>query len=395
MCSSLYLRRIGIIKDGNSSTQVCFVGKLALHSAVSFLHDLDLRTPRLSLICDLFHASTFLSDIIHFLKNHPIRALEMLFLDDELDILENPAFSDVIRSILGAFAPTCEQVSFVPHIRHVTRTLPSPSQLNLGPGPSVASRLTPIIRRAIGSVTEFRLSSAFSCFGHLWNIFALFLQSSSIEIVSLDCRTSAESCSILQSMVLPSLQMLSIVTHDNGLPLIPASFIRHHPRLKTASLLNLHSWDAPDSLCLTPTHLSLPALSHLTISSNYSSFEIQDISSFEIQDISRLSRLDVVSFITLPVPGNRGYCDVVESLTRAVRYSSCSSRFLTISFTFPRLLDAHIRFCKENPIYRCSCSPLSLRGRLLKNIRNVEICVDVLSGEFVVKSLLEHLPIGD
>ena len=143
-------------------------------------------------------------------------------------------------------------------------------------GPSVASRLTPIICRAIGSVTEFRLSSAFSCFGHLWNIFALFLQSSSIEIVSLDCGTSAESCSILQSMVLPSLQMLSIVTHDNGLPLIPASFIRHHPRLKTALLLNLHSWDAPDSLCLTPMHLSLPALSHLMISSNYSSFEIQD-----------------------------------------------------------------------------------------------------------------------
>lgn len=111
ICSRSYLHRIGIIKDHNGSTQVFFFGEPILPSVISFLCDLR-HTLHLSLICDLFHASAFSLDIIKFLKNHNIRALEMLFLDDELHILENPAFSNVVQSILGALTPTCKRVSF-------------------------------------------------------------------------------------------------------------------------------------------------------------------------------------------------------------------------------------------------------------------------------------------
>ncbi len=69
-----------------------------------------------------------------------------------------------------------------------------------------------------------------------------------------------------------------------------------------------------------------------------------------------------------------------------------SASDLLISFTFPHLLEAHISFCKENPVYQCSCSPISLRGHNVKNIRNVEIFVDVLSRESMVgSSLFEHI----
>ena len=103
-----------------------------------------------------------------------------------------------------------------------------------------------------------------------------------------------------------------------------------------------------------------------------------------------LSRLSIISFMSVPVPENRGYCDVVESLTRALRLSTHSQHFSTslmVSFTFPHFLGDHIRFCEENPVYRCSCSPLSIKGRQVMNIRNIEVRADILSEAFAVRSL--------
>jgi len=79
---------------------------------MAFFRDVNLGALRISLICDLFHASFFSSDIIQFLQNHSIQALEMSFLEDELNILEHPSFSIVILSILEAIMPTCKRVTF-------------------------------------------------------------------------------------------------------------------------------------------------------------------------------------------------------------------------------------------------------------------------------------------
>lgn len=383
ICADPYLRRIGIIKVSRSSTQVRLGGQPVSPSAVSFLRDLRITAPKISLICDLFHASAYSSDIVQFLKNHFIQALEMLFVNDEEDVLADLSFATIFRSILAAVTPTCKQMSFAACIGQSFRTLSCHTKLNplLETNRHLGSKF-----QLTGTVTELCLSSSFFLHRALRGTLSSFLRGSAIEIVSLDCDTSEDSNEILRSMTLPSLQMLSIITRDHTLALFPTSFATHHPKLKRLSLLNLRSWDNPDSLRLPSVHLSLPTLSHLTVSSNYASFEMQDVAG--------LSRLDVISFMTLPVPENRGYCEVVEALTRALKSSTCSRRFsasLTISFTFPRLLDAHIRFCKENPVYRCSCSPLSLKGHRV-NARNIEVCIDVLSGASMVEPSLFHSP---
>ena len=302
----------------------------------------------------------------------------MSFLEDELNILEHPSFSIVILSILEAIMPTCKRVTFSAG-GWIPRTLstPCPSPLRRS---CHSLKLTEL-------VTEFRLSSVFSHVGPLWDMLSHFLQTPAIEVVSLDCDASEDSWRILQSMAIPGLEMLSITTRGHTLPLFPHSFNKLHPKLKFLSVLNLHSWQSPDTLQLPSIHLSLPALSHLAISSNYSSFEIQDA--------IELSRLSVVSFMTLPVPENRGYCIVVESLTRALKSPISSQHFstsLTVSFTFPRFLDDHLRFCEENPIYQCSCSP---QGHLVKNLRNIEVRADVLSEAFVVGSSFNIVAIFD
>lgn len=357
------------------SAQICLVGPPFSPSAVSFLPDADLRALRISLICDLFHASSFSSHIIHFLRNHSVVALEMRFLEDELDILEDPSFPDVVQSILSAITPTCKRVSFSSHGGRLPRTLPTPYRMS---SPSQLTQWsTSKFRKLIDSVTEFRLSSVFSPVGPLWDTLSHFLQISTIEIVTLDCDISEDSWRILQSMAMPGLEMLNIVTHCHSPPVFPTGFNKHHPKLKFLTMVNLRSWNTPDSLQLPTIHLSLPTLSHLAITSNYSSFKIQDV--------VELSRLSIVSFMTLPVPENRGYCNVVASLARTLR-SSTSQHFsssLTVSFTFPRFLDAHLRFCEENPVYQCSCS----EGSLVKNIRNIEVHADTLSEVFVVGSL--------
>ena len=377
ICCNPYLYRIGIIVKNANSIAVRLVGQPFSPSAVAFLCDIDLDSLRTSLICDVYHATSFSSDIIQFLRSHFIQALEILCLDDELDILEVPSFSAVIQNILAAITPTCERVSFNAHHEQILRTLPTPCHMNSNPLPSC--HLTP---KLIESVTEFRLSSAFSRVGSLWDTVSCFLRSSSIEVVSLECEAFEDSWRILQSMTAPSLEMLTLVTRGHPPPNFPKSFNTLHPKLKFLSMLNFRSWSTPNSLQLTSTHLSLPPLSHLTISSNYSSVEIQGI--------AELSKLNIISFMLGPVPENRDYCDVVESLTRALSSSTSSQPFptsLTVSFTFPRSLDSHIRFCEENPTYQCSCSPFSKKGRPLENIRSIEIHADILSEPFIVRSV--------
>jgi len=384
ICSNPYLCRVGIIIKNGNGADIRLVGQLFSPSAIAFLRDVDLGFPRISLICDLFHASSFSSDIIRFLQNHSIQGLEMLFLEDELDILEDPSFSVIVHSILTAIPPTCKRVSFSSRGGQILRTLPTPRRTTSSPSrPTRYSTLTS--RKLMESVTEFRLSSIFSRMGPLWDTLSYFQQTSGIEVLYLDCDTTEDLKRILLSITLPGLLMFSIITHGGTLPIFPTSFNKLHPKLKFLSILNFRSWNAPDPLQTTFLPLPLPsnALSHLTMTSNYSSFEIQDVTA--------LSRLTIISFMSIPVPENREYCEVVESLTQALRPSSSSHLFsssLTVSFTFPRFLDVHIRFCEENPIYRCSCSPRSMKGRLVKNIRNVEVQADILSEAFVVWTFL-------
>lgn len=374
ICCNPYLYRTGlVIKNGNSAANIRLVGQPVSPFAVAFLCDMDVGALRISLICDVFHTLSFSSDIIQFLRSHSIQTLEILCLEDELNILEVPSFSATIHNILATITTSpCRRVSFTAHSERITRTLPTPCHTNLGP--SSSHHLTP---KSMESITELRLSSVFSRVGSLWNILLCFLQLSPIEVVSLDCEGSEDPWRILQSMTVPDLEALSLVTRGHPLPKFPNSFGKLHPKLK---FLLIRSWDIPHSLQFPSMHLSLPPLSHLTISSNYSSFDIQSI--------AELSRLSITSFMSVPVPEGRGYCDVVESLTRALRSSTSSQHFpmtLTVSFTFPRHLDAHIRFCEENPIYQCSCSPLSKKSNPLKNIRHIEVHADMLSELFVVR----------
>jgi hypothetical protein len=156
------------------------------------------------------------------------------------------------------------------------------------------------------SVTEFRLSSVFSRMGPLWGTLSYFLQTSGIEVLSLDCDMTEDLWRILQSITLPSLEMLSIVMHSDIPPIFRNLFNKLHPKLKFLSILNFCSWIALDSLQSTSLHLPLlaNALSYPTISLNYSSFEIQGVTD--------LSRLNIISFMSIPVPENREYCEVVE-----------------------------------------------------------------------------------
>ena len=265
ICSDPYLFRTGIIaKNGNGAAHMHLVGQPLLPSAVAFLRNIDLGALRISLICDLFHASSFSSNIIQFLRNHAIQEIEMLFLDDELGILEDLSFSTIVQSIFAAISSACKRVSFNAHVGRTLRTLPTPCHPNVSPL-RPCRRLTSKLQ-LMESVTEFRLSSVFSRGYPLWGMLSHFLQNSSIEVVFLDCDTTEESQRILQSMTIPGLEMLSIITRGHTLPIFPNSFNKLHPKLKFLSTLNLRSWNTPDSLQLPSVHLSLPALLHLTIS---------------------------------------------------------------------------------------------------------------------------------
>jgi len=165
ICCNLYLYRIGLaVKNGNSTTNIRLVGQPVSPAAIAFLCDMEVGALRISLICDVFHASSFSCDIMRFLRSHPIQALEILCFEDELDILEDPSFSAVIQNLLATITPTCERVSFNARGEQTLRILPTHCHTNSSP--STRCHLTP---KSMESVTEFRLSSVFSQVDSLWN----------------------------------------------------------------------------------------------------------------------------------------------------------------------------------------------------------------------------------
>ena len=153
----------------------------------------------------------------------------------------------------------------------------------------------------------------------------------------------------------------------------PIYFCRCHQNLACVFVLNFCSWDDPGALRLATSCLLLPPASHITIIPE-----------------SRLSRSPNKTGYCIvhnaASPRNRGFCDVVASLTTALCSMSSSPlpSSLTASFTFPRLLCEHIQFCKENTICGCSCYPFALKDPMVENVEYVEVVVDVLLSSCMV-----------
>jgi len=197
----------------------------------------------------------------------------------------------------------------------------------------------------------------------------------------LEGSTASESEDVLSRTCLPVLEYLSVRASDSALAVIPDSFSRSHSRIRSIHFSALFPWDT-QSFTPSRTRITLPSrsLASVTISSKYAGFDV--LGSLSFVD------LHVYAFMAVPIPKNRGYCDVVQSLVDIWVHSKAFrpidlGRFMA-SFTFPRRLSDHLAFCEEISMYWCSCAAASLHGENVHGVQRVKIFLDHLNHHVVV-----------
>ena len=330
------------------------------------------------MIIDFYHVTTFLCDIRQVLRANTIISFQLAIFDDEHSLLDDGNLSDSLLSILSHLSSHCKRLHFT---AGSTKTSSRPllyqfwtPTYTLRPG-----RL--IIRNAFASVTEFHLSSALFYHCSLRDSISLLLHRPNILSFSLTCSTASESDDVLSRTCLPALEYLSIRVTDATLVTLSDVFLRFHCNVRYIYLSALFPWDEA-SFKPSRTRITLPSVASAAVSSKYAGFDVDDSSSF--------IDLCIYSFMAFPVPENRGYCDVMRSLIEIWLHSKAFKPVaqFTASFTFPRRLSDHLAFCRDLPIYRCSCTPL--KGKLVYGVRRIKISLDNVTQLVVVCFLFCH-----
>lgn len=368
-----HLRQLGILYSRLTATEIRLVGGPFSAASISLLRLLTCDTSRMSFVTDFYHATTFLCDIRLFLRTHPINSFELTLLEDERCLLEGPNLSASLLNVLSHLSNHCNLLRFTSGPEHKSRSLQwVPTH---APRPSHQS-----IRNALMSVREVRLSSFLFHLRSLKDFVSVLLLHPTMTSLTLECSTASESQDILSRTYLPALEYLSIRANDASLVVIPNAFSRFHSSIRFIHLSALFHWNT-QSFTPSRTRITLPlqSLASLTISSKYAAFDVLASSSF--------LELHVYSFMAFPIPQNRGYCEVVQSLVdiwlRSKAFRPVNPHF-TASFTFPRRLSDHLAFCKDVSMYQCSCAAASLRSKKVHGVQKVKIFLDQLNDRVIV-----------
>jgi hypothetical protein len=375
-CVRLYLKRLGIFYSGPTIPEIRLVGgpfSALTMSLVRFLAN-PVVTPRASMIIDFYHVTTFLCDIRQLLRADTIISFQLAVFDDEHSFLDDSNLSSSLFSILCHLSDHCKRLRFMAGPEQSSR--PLLNQLwtpvyTLRPG-----RLS--IRNSLASLTEIHLSSTLFYHRSLKDSFCFLLRHSSVSSFSLTCSTASESDDVLSRTRLPALENLSIQVTDATLATLSDAFLTSHCNVRYIHLSALFPWDEA-SFKPSGTRITLPSLASATISSKYAGFDVVDS--------SPLTDLCIYSFMAFPVPENRGYCDVVRSLVDIWQHSKAFKPVgkFTASFNFPRRLSNHLAFCRDVPMYHCSCTPGTLKGELVYGVRHIKIFLDNVTHLVVVR----------
>ena len=371
----LYLKKLGILNSGPTTIGIRLVGGPFSVPTMSLLQNLasQIDPPRMTLMIDFYHLVSFLCDIQRLLKANTITSFELAVFDDEHSLLDDSRMSSLLLNILSHLPNGCKRLRFTAGSEHPVR--PSLSQLWT---PVHIPRPSPLsIRNALASLTEVYLSSPLYYRRSLKDSIIFLLHHPNVTYFSLTCSTASESDDVLSTTCLPALENLSIQVTDPTLVILPDAFLRSHCNVRYIRLSALFPWNEA-SLKPSGIRIKLPSLASAALSSKYAGFDIVDSSSF--------LELHIYSFMAFPVPENRGYCDVVRSLVDTWLHSEAFEPVgeFTAIFTFPRRLSNHLAFCKDVPIYRCSCTPDTLKGNLVYSVRQIKIFLDHVNQLVVV-----------
>lgn len=331
--------------------------------------------PRMSIVTDFYHITSFLCDIRPLLGSNAVSSFELTILEDELCLLDDFHLSDSLLNALSHLSNSCKSVRFACGPKQSLR-------------PALRSHWAPIytpkpgrlqVRKTLPSLTELSLSSPLFYHRSLKDSISFLLRHPKVTSFSVACSTASESEDVLSSMHLPALENLSIRVSDSTLAVLPHMFLSHC-NLRSIFLSALFPWDEA-SFQPSGVRVTLPCLASASISSKYAGFNIVDPLA--------LLDLHIYSFMAFPIPENRGYCEAVQSLVDIWLHSEAFRPVtdgFSASFTFPRRLSDHVDFCECVPIYRCSCTPATWSGRLVYGIRRIKIFLDKVTKSVAVRS---------
>ncbi len=377
-CASIHLKQLGILNS--ATTKIHLVGGPFSAPVVSLLQCLTpirpslFDSPRMFLVIDFYHVTSFLCAIQRLLKTNTITSVELVILDDELSLLDNYNLSGSLLNALSHLPCHCQRLRFNAGPEHLSR--PSLRQHWIPvytPKPGRAS-----IRRALAALTEVHLSLPLFYRCSLGNSIFFLLHHPKLTSFSLTCSNAIESEDVLSKACLPALENLTVRASDASLVVLPRIFMRSHSNLRNIYLSAIFHWNE-DSFKPSGTCITLPSLASATISSKYAAFDIVNSSS--------LLDLHVYSFMAFPIPENRGYCNVVRSLVDIWLHSKpfLPVESFTASFTFPHRLSNHLAFCANVPVYQCSCIQATpVRKKLVHGVRRIKIFLDNVTQAVVV-----------
>jgi hypothetical protein len=208
LCASIYLKQIGILISGPTITKIRLVGGPFSALTVSLLQCLtpirssQRDSPRMSLVVDFYHITSFLCHTKRLLRSSVITSVELVVLDDELSLLDCYNLSGSLLSALSHLPQHCKRLRFKAGPEHLSRSLLYQHWIPVSTPKH--GRLS--IWRALAALTEVHLSLPLFYRCSLKNSISFLLHHPKLTSLSLTCSTAAESEDVLLNACLPALE---------------------------------------------------------------------------------------------------------------------------------------------------------------------------------------------
>ena len=382
-----YLRRHSksyIILSGPNQTTVSLLGHIpstVLHLLTSFSVVVP-QTQEILLECDLFNLVKFAQDLCRFTGANNVTRLKITYPSQGYPnhVLDNGLVPYSIISLLASFyqpGRTWESIDVQPS----DLQWPFPTRI-FKPHhrqSKVLRSCTPAYKRlyfraaqAVHSLLSARIHGSFLLLPSLLSpISPLLLCGKSMNTFMLECHT-VDQCDLLLPLIkFPELEAFSLRVEDHDGIKIPPDFFRRHGKLE---LLRLHSFSTQPG-CAYPLDLNLsylPALTHMALSSNFTSWKIARASALSYLQISPLT------FFGTP-PDTPHYCAAVRELCMLMQGSRAvhlPDRF-TLHIAFPYMLSNHAKITSAllRP-FPCSCASVGPRHSI-PSVKSLEVSIDV------------------
>ncbi|KDR77040.1 hypothetical protein GALMADRAFT_139065 [Galerina marginata CBS 339.88] len=383
LCRRIFLCGLGILSPGFPSTVIRLHGDIPL-LAVSIATSPGILDRQAHLEVDIFHLIEFHAEICNLIASNDILSLRIEFCSDDRLLLRDGFALFALLSAFTSLRPCCVTIEIrrssnidTPPQHTFRRTRPRLAQ-------HVSKKLDELYLKArdlMNVILFLEVDLELFCTPKLRKLLPVLLETASACEVVVHCPTEVDCQKALYLLNCPDMEKLKVIVRDSSPIYVPDGLPLRHPKLDDITLLNAPIGPVELGHCNPARLLCLPPLKAVTISANYSGWNMSDMShlhSLEIQSVTT----------TVRPPNSYRYCNAVRSIVRTMGASDhfrFSAEFFLI-ISFPVDLTRHTNSFYRGERLQCICDPQD-SDALIPCIQALHLEVDILDNDLYVSIL--------